>query len=449
MDALPRAGAPGRAHGATMRLVLAIAFGLLLILLFAQEGPLGLTGVVAIAAVVIGVALEVPSRFRIGLVPLGILTVLLGQLSPALNYSDPWTAVMIALALLLSLLREDRRTWELHRPSLIAALFLLAPMPAVVTTVASFESWAAPYKNLVLAVGLFFALRRLVPRPRADVLLWVFPLMGTVGALQILAKTQGLGALLFARLEMRNFYTRLPWGHSNFISAVLELCLCGTLLLAVIERNPAKRLLLLGASILMLQGILSSFSRAGVVSLLAYALVLAIGLGGRRAIGATVAAGAIFAGSLLTPGGQVLVQRFADPFEYGSWAVRIQLWENSLARFLANPWTGIGLNQGRYQGDFQGGDAAHNMLLDVAMEQGVLGAVALVLVFAAAFRLVVRLRPRAGATNARTIRVLALALLVQVIVHAFVEPILLGVPILLGLVYLLAWLCLQDEPART
>lgn len=431
--------APGLGTG------IAALLGLALVLLFGLAAPPAPTSILALAVPLGVAACTLPAGLRHYLLPLGGLVVLLGQFAPGMNYADPWMALLTGLALFVTLLRSERAAWELHRPALLAALFLLAPLPALAGTVVSFESWIGVYKVFVLGVGLFFALRRLVPRARAEVLLWVFPLVGTVGVLQLLAKTRGLGGLLFTRVEFRNFYTLLPWGQSNFISAVLELCLCGTILLILLVSRRWLRLILVGATLLMLQGVLLSFSRAGAVSLVAYAIVLGVGLGGARGVAALVTSAVVLLGGLFTPGGQVLLQRFTDPMEYGSWAVRVLLWENAFSRFLAHPWTGIGLNQGRYQSDLQGGDPAHNLFLDAAMEQGILGAIALLLVLVAAFRLAGRLPAPPGGSSPRTVRVLAVALLVQLVVHATAEPIILGIPILVPMIYFLAWLTLQDE----
>lgn len=423
----------------------AAALTLALLAVFALDGP---TGPLALASLglALGIAflyLPVPAR-PYAFPFLGIL-ILFGQFAPGYAVFDPVPVVLAAAAAIDLVLARRRQDWEFRLRGWLCVGLLVIPLLAVPTVVVSLTSFIGGYKVQVLWVLLFFALRRLVPPARSQALLWIFPLIGTLGAIQLLQKTSGLGALLFARMTHRNFYTRLPWGQSDFLAATLEFCLCMTIVLILLERRTAVRIGLAVGCVVMLQALLLLFSRAGAVGLVVFALIIAIGLGGRR--GLVAAGGALGVGlaALATPGGQTLLGRFTDPGEYLSWYYRLVIWENSWNRFLAHPFTGIGMNQGRYVHDFQGGDPANNLILDPLMEQGIFAAIVVILIFVGVFRMAARVRPPGSDVNPRTVRVVLIAALSQLVVHGMGEPTVHGPAIAYPLVFLIVWLGHNDS----
>jgi len=441
-----RSGVDGRDRAAR---IACGAAGLALVALFALGPPGSVTGILAVALAVLAAGLAVPARARIVLLPLLAVSVLTGQFARGFNVFDILALLLGTFALASTFAATDRAAWEIHRPGALAIAYLVAPLLAVPFTVVSLESFFGQYKSYLLWVLVFLSLRRVTPRDRAHVLLWAFPLVGTIGVMQLFLKTAGLGALLFARLGFRNFYTRLAWGQSDYISAVLETCICGTILLIVLERRPWVRVALALAVCAMAEGVLMLFSRAGVVSLGVFGLIVAIGAGGARSLVAGAGVIAVGLVGLASPGGQVILTRFTDPAEYTSWFYRLILWQSAWNRFLAHPWTGLGLNQGRFQHDLQHDESASNLFLEALSEQGIPGFIVLVVVLVALVRMMLRLRPAGREDSTRLVRVVALGLLAQVVVHASGEPILHGIPLSVLLVYFFAWITLQDPgPTR-
>lgn len=424
--------------------IVAALLALGLVAVFALDGP---TGPLALASLglALGVAfLFVPADARPYAYPLLGVLILLGQFAPGYAVFDPIPVVLAGVAFIDLAFARRRQDWEFHLPAWLCVGLLAVPLLAVPTVVVSVTSFIGGYKAQVLWVLLFFALRRLVPPARSQALLWIFPVIGILGALQLLQKTSGLGALLFARMSHRNFYTRLPWGQSDFLAAALEFCLCMTIVLIQLERRPAVRVGLGIGCFVILQALLLLFSRAGAVALGVFALIIVLGLGGRRGLAAAGAAVGVGLASLATPGGQTLIGRFTDPGEYLSWYYRLVVWENSWRRFLAHPFTGIGMNQGRYVHDFQGGDPANNLILDPLMEQGIFAAIVLAVIFLGAFRMAARVTPRESDANPRTVRVVLIAALSQLVVHGMGEPTISGPAIAFPLVFLFVWLSHND-----
>ena len=414
-----------------------------LIALFAMAGPLRPEGKAALA---LGAGLSLlllPGGMSFALIPLGGLALLTPQPLPAVHLFDVCAIVLTVLAMFWTLRATDRRAWDLHGPGLFALAFVLTPLPALPFAVVNRISFLGMYKGYVLLACLFLSLRRLVPRARSRVLLWVFPIVGTAGALQLLWKTRGLGALLFARLNFRNFYSGLGWGQSDYISAVIECCLCGTIVLLMLERRAVVRVALVGALLIMAQAFLLLFSRAGALSLLVFAGILALSWKRERVVLAGVAIATILAGALATSGGQVFMRRFVDPGEYGSWYFRLLTWEAGIGRFLEHPWTGFGLNQGRYVSDVIGHESANSSILDFMGEQGILGGVLFVAIVVAAIRLAMRADPAEPSAQS-SLRGALLGMVAAVVLHSLVEPTLTGHVLSVLFIYLLAYLTLLD-----
>jgi len=89
-------------------------------------------------------------------------------------------------------------------------------------------------------------------------------------------------------------------------------------------------------------------------------------------------------------------------------------------------------------------DSASNLFLEALSDQGIAGFVVLVVLLLALVRMTLRMRPAGREDSTRLLRVATLGILAQVVVHASGEPILHGMPLSVMLVYLFAWIALQD-----
>lgn len=427
----------------TTRIVLAAA-AVALVFLFGLGGPTGPLAIGAIGlAAILGLTL-LPDLSLTALLPLLGVALLTEQMAAGVNLFDGIALALVGLAFVTTLLSQDRRAWEIHGPGALALAALAIPLVALPFTVVSVASFLGGYKEWALPALFFLALRRLVKREDARALLWVFPLVGTIAAVQLLLKTHGLGARLYARMDLRNFYANLGWGWSDYIAALIEMCLLITVLLGVLDRRWGVRAILAACALLMLQAFLMLFSRAGTLSLALAGLIIGLGLGGRRGLAVILSLVGLGAAGLATPGGRVILERFVTPREFGSYYSRLIVWQQAWERFLAHPLTGIGLNQGRYQMDAMGDSRGHNPMLDALMDQGILGGVFLVVLVIAIYRLCRRAAPPGVAVSPRTVRVVLVAVVTGILAHACVEPTLSGYAMAFLFAWFLAWLTLQD-----
>ena len=420
---------------------------LVILTVFALQGPHRPLGIAALAVGTGMLLLLLPGSTFLALIPLCGIALLTPQAIPGWNLFDFMILPLALIAFLKLLAHPNRAAWGIHKPGLLTIAFLLAPLLAVPFAVVSLQPFLGLYKNCLLLAFLFLALRRIVRPEQSLTLLWIFPLTGTVAACQLLWKTRGLGALLYSRMNFRNFYSGLAWGQSDYISAVLEFCLCGTIVLILLERRALVRILLAGLALVMAQGFLILFSRAGALSLVLFGGLLALGWKRERALLAGGIAFVLALGGLATPGGQVLSQRFVDPSEYGSWYFRLVTWETGIQRFLAHPWTGFGLGQGRYISDVIGGESANCSILDVLGEQGIVGGIVFILIVVSAVRLG-RRAPLPGVAGKGPVRMALAGTVGAVVLHSLVEPTITGHVLSVLFVYFLAFLTLQDDPSQ-
>jgi O-antigen ligase len=323
---------------------------------------------------------------------------------------------------------------------------LAIPLLAVPAVVVSFSSFLGSYKLLVIEAGFLLALPRLVGRERGGALLWAYPISGWIIAVQLAWKTRGLGALRSSRLEMRTFYSTLGWGESNYIAAMLVLCALGSVVLAQLQRRALPRMLLLGSAVVMVVASVRLYSRGASAALGLAVLVFVLGLGRLRSLALLLLAGVAGLGLLASPYGRVLVSRFLDPLEYASWAERVKIWQAMWVRFSAHPWTGIGLNQGRYQADPAGIIQAHNVFLQYLSDQGIFGGLFILVAVVVLFALVPRLQSPDGVAT-RELRLASLALLVAALANGMVEPTLTGYSYGILLMYFIAWMTTAARPA--
>lgn len=435
--------------GALLARVGAAALALVILVVFALDGPSNPLGLAALALTAVCGLLLLPKPPLIVVLPaLGAL-LLTQQISAGFHIFDVITVLIAAAALLKSATAGTPKMWELHGPGQLSLIYILIPFLAVPFTVISFFSFLGGFKELALPVVLFLSLRRLVPREKSHTLLWVFPVVGLFAAGQLLWRTHELGSRIYDRLEFRNFYTNLGWGWSDYIAALLEMCLLGTFLLTLLERRRAVRLGLFLAMLPMLQAFLILFSRAGTLALFVAGVILAVGQSGKKsAVGLGILALVVLV-AMATPGGQVIADRFTDPKEFASYYTRIMVWIQSWNRFVAHPWTGIGLNQGRYQMDEMGDSRAHNPLLDALMDTGILGGLMFLTLVLVTYRMCMRAEPNGYTGRLRTVRAAMVAFITAVLLHAFVEPTISGYAMAFLLAWFIAWLTLQDPHGRS
>jgi O-antigen ligase len=426
--------------------LLLIGFGVALVTLFAVFNWSSPFGLFAIACVPLLLGILFGRDLWHWALPISCFALLVPTASGFRTY-DAIASVVVVAGVLAILLRRNRRDWKLTLGDVLAVATLVVPLLGLAAVVSPL-SFAGVFKDFLVFAGLYLVLTRVVPAERRDVLLWSFPVLGSAIGLQLMNRVAGVGSLLLQRTWFRNFYTDLGWGQSNYIAAVLLVCIFGTLLLMARNRSWLAFVVSALAILIMLQSFSVTLSRGATASLAIGFLVTILLWGWRLRLAGLVLA-FFGAGALtVTQSGQVLLSRFVDPLEYASWLTRLQYWELAWNRFLQRPWTGIGLNQGRYMGDRLGSENPHNIVLTYLMEQGLLGGLLIVTIIVTIWVACWRLRSSSRGGAERATRAISLGLVTATFLHAMVEPTIPSYIITVPFVFFLVWLSLPRASER-
>lgn len=234
----------------------------------------------------------------------------------------------------------------------------------------------------------------------------------------------GIFGLLTGRVQLDGMLTSV-YGWKNELGYVLAISVTIVVWELLGTQHAARRSSWAILGLIQLAVLLMSYTRAALVAVVMAYCVLAVGF--RRfsllPIGAVVVAG------LLAVGGQQIALRYlsiAQPSTYlaGTLSGRQELWHGTVAMIRHRPLLGYGFGLAlfprtaqafaRQTGDFRATTAshAHNLFLEVMVETGLLGLVALCVLGGTVARVLVkRCRGnRAGGESSKDVAVLLLAL---------------------------------------
>lgn len=291
--------------------------------------------------------------------------------------------------------------------------------------------------TIYLAFGLTSRILRRDPQSLVA-LCWAWVLGGGVTA---------LGAIAFHVRTAAPAST--PTLGQNAVGTTMLMTVVIALGLALHTRT-GSRYLAAAISILASAALLFTYTRGAWLGLAA-SLILLIGFGGRRAARAGLlaaltvvvlgaAAGSVERSALVTRARSIIVPALHQS--------RIYLLRSAVAIFADHPVVGTGMNtfplvypQYRLAGDVNPPDArpnAHNIVLNMAAEGGVLGLAIFTALLAETFRLSWRWQARAPDGTARGLRIALLAALAGMLVHQLFDGTLLSVHLGAGMWMLMA-----------
>lgn len=199
---------------------------------------------------------------------------------------------------------------------------------------------------------------------------WGPALFAAVTAAMIVQRGASMGVGALMNNDLRGLTSELPWGRSNYVAAVLVLCLPAILFLV---RSPVqdrlRRALALVVLIASIGAILVTTSRGGL--LLSAAFLLGTGLRFRRGGWAALLGVSLVLGILLlTPLGQFLVERFTSSRGISSAIARPLTWGWAFQRGVTHLPFGVGAGQGVIQPDRLGNADPHDYYLTLFSEGG-------------------------------------------------------------------------------
>ena len=240
----------------------------------------------------------------------------------------------------------------------------------------------------------------------------------------VLITGYGIFGMLTGRAQMDGMLTSV-YGWKNELGYVLAISVTIVVWELLVTQDAARRTGWAMLGLTQLAVLLLSYTRAALVAVAMSCCLLAVGF--RRLKVLLIGAAAL--GALLLAGGHQIAARYlsiAQPSTYlaGTLSGRQELWHGTIAMIRQRPLLGYGFGWALFPrtarafalqtGDFRATTAshAHNLFLEVMVETGLLGLVALcVLGGTVAWVLVKRCRAnRSGGESSREVAVLLLAL---------------------------------------
>jgi hypothetical protein len=348
---------------------------------------------------------------------------------PLLHYE----ALTLALgaAMVLSALAAGRlRTIRLQPVEWRYALFLLVMLPGLPAAVSLWRFGGAVKLYLVGIAGFAVARHASARWGRRAMLLGPVAFV-LITVAQLTWRVASSGVPAFKSLVLRTYLTALTWGTSNYVAAVLVLCMPAMVLF--VQESPRRSRLrgfALAGLVATLASMFFTLSRGGFLLCVLYLLSLTGALRRSRAPLLALFAG-LAALLAFSPLGRMAMDRFTSTAQLSSIWARTRIWQAAWERAITHLPFGVGTGQGWLQQDKLQYWDPHCFPLTLLGEMGPLGLLAwswvIAALWAAAGRLAREPATRAAGGAMRATIVLGVA-------NSLFEPTLIG-----NLYHLLFW----------
>ena len=349
----------------------------------------------------IGATVAFALAYRSSAIPLGVTSVILFYVLVGAHLPQGGTTLLVTVWLVLAIVLALARPDPLRAPVRLAidgggiALAVLGALVVVGTASSLSPQYAGVKTQLFLVEGLVpFAAGLVVALGRRSLLL-LFRIYAVGG---VLTSLYGVWLLLAGGAVETN-QNRFTIGQQvnpiGFARSMAETLII-LIVLLVDARTTRTRVLLALAAIPVVIAMLGAGSRGPTIGLVAaFAALVAVRHGSgpafRRLVAsllAIVALGAV-AVALVVPAqtaGRAL-SIFTGKDESGDSATRFQLWGQAIDYLPGNPWRFVtGIGTGSFAALSPDEDYPHNMVLEVLLEQGLAGFLALMIFLVVALR---------------------------------------------------------------
>jgi len=228
-------------------------------------------------------------------------------------------------------------------------------------------------KLFTIALLAFETARFAVQRTGRLALAWGPALFCGITAVQIAIRFQTSGIPAFKSVVLRTYITDLSWGTSNFVAAVLALCV--PVIMFVVRQSTAgswARWAALAAMGATFGSLLMTSSRGGFVLIAGYYLLQVKRLRQLNPV-VLIAVLAGVAALAFSPFGVGLMGRFSSEQGANSIFYRVLAWQSAFDRGVTHLPFGVGAGQGFVQMDRLNTEDPHNYLLTLFSEVGPIG----------------------------------------------------------------------------
>jgi len=321
----------------------------------------------------------------------------------AFGSTDPWSVfvmqIVSASLFLLWLLRQvlsgslQVTSNPLFRPILFFAALVLLQV-ALGITAYRYQTYCSALQYVSYAILIFLATQTLQRTSQVKVLAWAFSAYGTLLALFAILQSLSSNAKIYWLFEPEaGGWIYGPYVNHNHYAGLMEMLFPISMVMTCTRHVSRRwRWLPMSAAVLMSSTIFLSGSRGGMIAFLVQAVLLGIFIARNRSRRGAFLAGAVLlviAGLMLWVGGEGVLNRLTSIHSAAkteiAGGIRFAIDRDALKMFAKKPFLGWGLGnfataypqfRSFYSDKFV--NEAHNDYLQVLVETGILGFVAVI-----------------------------------------------------------------------
>ncbi|MCL5027436.1 MAG: O-antigen ligase family protein [Bacteroidetes bacterium] len=353
----------------------------------------------------------------------------IGEKPSVITLVDIFLPILLVIFLLKVLLDEN----EIYRGKhveikILFALFFLWTFFVAVSSInkqVSIAYWRNYFSGFMMFVFTLFILNRTNKVKSLIITLILWGLTLAVIEFYVLYSLGGVNIGL-VRLFFRKNLLEVAWGKSNYLAAFFVLLIPITIGFIFMLKTTLKRLLFLGVLFLMSAAIMLTFSRGGILSLtVALFIFLSRAVKRRTFIPLLLMVIVVAIVVILNPMTRIIFEGISNVENSFSYMSRVNFYKDVWKTFLENPITGVGFGNLGFYSQFKLTDAAasaHNIVLGLLGENGVIGAILFLSILGYSLFLAIK-----NYINEKNVKLKILlwsfvSAFLGVIVHSMIEP---------------------------
>ena len=360
-----------------------------------------------------------------------IFSILLGPIStiplkgkiPQLYFIDVVLSLAFFILLLKYLLLKDTFSISFSFIELLFLVFILYSFVTILQSIDFFRGLAS-LRNYLMGWFVFGLVLRIINNQKQiEKLFWMLMIWGVCLSLIEIYSILSQGNILLTVITKN---VHLSWGKSNYIASFYALLIpLGVSILFTKNLSTQTKLLLMSFILLMITSIFLTGSRGGVVALAIGFLVLLWRFRSWQTLVAFLffcfLVGVVI---FFNPSSQIIWQRLVGYQTSPSVFSRIELWTECIKIFKESPILGVGLGNVNYHMKLSGAlfVKAHNLILELLSETGIIGFIIFAGLFYKVFRIQIEncINIQSGFQDSLAWGILAGT--IAVFSHSMVEP---------------------------
>lgn len=284
--------------------------------------------------------------------------------------------------------------------------------------------WRSYFAGFISFSFAFFVIQR---KSQINILLISLITWGTILALiefYILIQLGGLSSGIIGIFFRKNLLAT-SWGKSNYLATFFVLIIPLTIGYLLTEKSFKAKLFSSISLLLMFSAMIFTLSRGGILALFISLVLLLLRVLRKRTlipIIITIVAVAIII--LLNPLTYVVFDRLVTVEKSFSYMMRVNFYQDVWKMFIENPITGVGLGNLGYHAQFKINThaSAHNIILGLLGETGIIGAILFLLLIGKVVLKYLKDYLTEKNEQIKILRWTFLCSLIGTLIHSFMEP---------------------------